>query len=184
MSHKQERFQKYLDMYEKMVLKNILNLIEYDFAEDVAQEAFIKLFDHLEYLKDEDVKPWLLVVSANMAKDYVRKNRKYEMLSLDGEVEQEDTVLDEKLLEESLEDMVIKKENQKAARELLRAACDLLYERNPDWYYILVDSNMLGMSSKQIAEVLHTSVSKVNVERMRARNFLHKKLGKQFEDIF
>lgn len=184
MSQKPERFQKYLNMYHKMVLKNIKNLVGYDVAEDVTQDAFLRLYEHLDYLKEDDVKPWLLVVSANMARDYLKKNKKFEMLSLNGEMEEEAKESTEELIEESLEDTIIRRQTQEAARELLRTACDLLYEKNPVWCYILIDSNMLEMSSKQIAEVLNMSVSRINVERMRARNFLRKKLGKQFEDIF
>ena len=82
---------------------------------------------------------------------------------------------------ESAEESFEKKEKQKAARQLLRTACNLLYEKNPKWYYVIVDSCMLGMSSAQIAKVLNLSVRNVDVCKTRARAYLRKKLGKEYE---
>ena len=41
MSQRQERFQKYLDEYEKLVLKNANNHVHRHAAEDITQETFI-----------------------------------------------------------------------------------------------------------------------------------------------
>ena len=180
MSQKQERFQKYLNEYEKLVLKNANNHVQRHIAEDITQETFLKLYEHLDHLQDEQIKPWLLIVSSNIAKDYGRKGGVYENISY--EAEDNLTIIEE--CNETPEQCIERVVNQKAARDLLRTALELLYERNPLWYYIVVDYYMMDMSDKEIGETLNLSASHVNVHRLRARQFLNKKLGKQYRDVF
>ena len=180
MSQKLERFQKYLDLYEKLVKKNAGNFVANGYVEDVVQETYIKLYEHLDYLGDEIVKQWLLVVSGNIAKDYSRKGGSIEVV-LTETLEVREMV---KGVEDSAEESAEKLEKQEAARRLLRTACNLLYEKNPVWYYIMIDSCMLGMSSKEIAKVLGFTTTNVNVMKQRARSYLHKKLGDDFHEYF
>lgn len=180
MSQRQERFQKYLDEYEKLVLKNANNHVNRHVAEDITQETFLKLYEHLDHLKDKQVKPWLLIVSSNIAKDYGRKGSGYENLSYEDEVNLAVIEQSNETPEQCIERVV----NQKAARELLRTALELLYERSPLWYYVIVDSCIMEMSSKEIAKALNTTVCHINVTRKRAKQFLQKELGKEYREIF
>lgn len=44
-------------------------------AEDITQETFIKLYDNMDSIKDEEMlKPWLIRVALNLAKNTVRGN--------------------------------------------------------------------------------------------------------------
>lgn len=44
-------------------------------AEDITQETFIKLYDNLDSIKDEEMlKPWLIRVAMNLAKNTIRGN--------------------------------------------------------------------------------------------------------------
>ena len=180
MNQKLERFHKYLDLYQKLVMVNAGKFVDSQFKEDVAQETFLKMYERLDYLKDDTVKQWLIVVSGNVAKDYAKKGGAVDVQSMEpGE-------LLEQIVEcsESAEASFEREAKQKAARELIRTACNLLYEKNPNWYYILIDSCMAGMSSVQIAEVLHTSTRNVDVMKHRARKYLQKMLGKQYQEFF
>lgn len=159
---------------------NAGKIVDDQLAEDVAQETFIKMYEHLDFLEDDMVKQWLIVVSGNIAKDYVKKGGSVEMHSMDP------CKLSECMEEgcESAEESFERAAKQKAARQLIRTACSLLYEKNPSWYYILVDSCILGMSSTQIADVLKTTPGNVDVMKSRARKYLRKNLGKQYYDFF
>ena len=44
-------------------------------AEDVVQEAFIRLWEHRESMSDARVKPWLLRVTRNLCLDRLRQRR-------------------------------------------------------------------------------------------------------------
>ena len=74
-------------------------------------------------------------------------------------------------------------ERQKAARRLCEAACNLLYDKNPNWYYVVVDSYILEMSSAQIGKVLGLTTGNVDVIKYRAREYLRKKLGKELKEF-
>ena len=180
MSQKLEKFHKYLNLYQKLIKKNAGNFVDDQLAEDVAQDTFLKMYEHLDYLDDDMVKQWLIVVSGNIAKDYLRKGGQYE-----------DEVLPSYLVElerderyESAEESYERMENQKAALQLLRTACNLLYEKNPNWYYVMLDSCMLGMSSAEIAKVFHTTPGNIDVMKSRARKYLREMFGKNYFDFF
>ena len=176
MSQKQERIHRYMEKYADLVWKHASHHVSQCWVDDVMQETFIKLYEHLDYLPDPKVKPWLLITAANIAKDYKKKGGRFESISIDDEEVQESL----EVLTYSIENTL----NQKAACELLQTALELLYEKNPMWYYVLSDSCMLGMSSKEISKVLNISATNVDVIKIRARKFLHKELGKQYYDIF
>lgn len=180
MSQKLEKFHKYLKLYQKLVKVNAGKFVDDQLAEDVVQETFLKMYERMDYLKDETVKNWLIVVSGNIAKDYTRKGGKYETNVMEEEILM--THLDRSV--ESAEECYEKDEKYQAARELLRTACDLLYEKNPNWYYVMLDSCYMGMSSAEIAVMYHTTSSNIDVMKSRARKYLRKKLGKQYYDFF
>ena len=79
MSQKLEKFHKYLELYQSLVKVNAGKFVDDQLAEDVVQETFLKMYERLDYLKDDTVKQWLIVVSGNIAKDYIRKGGKYEI---------------------------------------------------------------------------------------------------------
>lgn len=176
MSQKLERLHRYMDKYADLVWKHARHHVYQCWVDDVMQETFIKLYEHLDYLPDPKVKPWLLITAANIAKDYSRKGGKFESISLNDEELQESLEVLTYTIDSTL--------NQKAACELLQTALEILYEKNPIWYYVLADSCMLGMSSIEISKVLNISRTNVDVIKKRARKFLHKELGKEYEEIF
>lgn len=180
MNEKLDKFHRYLNLYQKLVKKNAGNFVNDQISEDVVQETFIKMFQHLDYLEDDMVKQWLVVVSGNIAKDYLRKGGKYESCSMSPEI------LEGHLSgsSESAEECFERKLKQQAARELCRTACNLLYEKNPIWYYVMIDSCLLGMTSEQIGKVLNLSAGNVDVIKSRARSYLRKKIGKEYYDFF
>lgn len=180
MSQKLERFHRYLDCYQKLVMVNAGKFVDYQLAEDVSQETFIKMLEHLDFLKDDMVKQWLIVVSGNIAKDYAKKGGSKDLQF----VEPGDLLEHIAEYSESAEECFEREAKQKAARELIRTACSLLYEKNPDWYYIMIDSCIAGMTSAQIALVLHTTTKNVDVMKCRARKYLRKMLGREYQEFF
>ena len=180
MSQNKERFLFYLAEYEKLVLANAGNFVEPQLVEDVAQETFLRLYERMDYLDDDRVKNWLIVVSGNIAKDYLRKGGSHTTENMN--VTELEYYMEER--HDSAEDCVINEEKNKAARELLRTACNLLYEKNPKWYYIMIDSFYLGMTSQKIGKVLGMTTVNVDVCKNRARAYLRKKLGKEYEEFF
>jgi len=84
---------------------------------------------------------------------------------------------------ESAEECFENEEKQKAVRDLIGTAYRLLYEKNPKWSYVLIDSHIAGMNSAQIAEVMDTTAGNVDAMKSRARAYLRKKLGKEYYEL-
>ena len=84
---------------------------------------------------------------------------------------------------ESAEESFEKGEKQKAVLQLIGTAYRLLYEKNPKWSYILIDSCIADMSSAQIAEVMNTTAGNVDAMKSRARAYLKSKLGKEYYEL-
>lgn len=83
MSQKLDKFQRYLHLYQKMIVANAGNFVDDQLVEDVTQDTLMKMFQHIDYLEDNMVKQWLIVVSGNIAKDYIKKGGKYKSESMD-----------------------------------------------------------------------------------------------------
>ena len=180
MSQKLEKFHNYLNLYQQLIMVNVGKFVDEQLAEDVTQETFLKMYERLDYLKDDTVKNWLIVVSGNIAKDYIKKGGKFETNAMDTEFLEEHM----ERCAESAEECFENDEKHKAALGLLRTACDLLYDKNPNWYYVMLDSCYMGMSSAEIAEIFKTTTGNIDVMKSRARRYLRKKLGKQYYDFF
>ena len=175
-----ERFNSYVNRYQKLIMVNAEKFVDHQTAEDVSQDTFLKMLQHMEYLDESTIKQWLIVVSGNIAKDYIKKGGKYETTAVSKETMEEYM----NGSEESAEAKLLKAEEQKAALELLRTACELLYDKNPIWYYVMLDSCYLGMSSAEIAKLLKLTTGNVDVIKSRARTYLRKKLGKKDSPYF
>lgn len=180
MSQKLNRFHSYMDKYECLVTTIARQYVDEHLVEDVAQETFVRMYDNLDHLDDDRIANWLAVVSGNVAKDILRKGGD----SRTDFVEMQELEL---LIEErydSAEECFETEEKQKAVSNLIQTAWELLYEKNPKWYYVMVDACTLGMSSAEIGKVMGMSANHVDATKSRARAFLRRKLGKEFQDIF
>ena len=179
MNQELDRFTKYVNLYQKLVIRNAEKIVDHQMAEDISQETFLKMIDYLEYLKDETVKAWLLVVSRNLAVDHTKKGGNVKVYPMEP---QEIVGYVEKTCR-SAEECFEMEEEQKAVLDLIGTAYNLLYEKNPKWSYILIDSRIAGMSSAQIAKVMNTTTGNVDAMKSRARAYLRKKLGKEYYEL-
>ena len=180
MDQKLEKFYRYMERYDKMVMANARNYIHKSLAEDVAQETFLKMYLHLDYLNDEKIKHWLLMVSGNIAKNYAKKGGQY----TEELMEMEQLMDHIEVFHDSAEKVFEQMNREQAALELLRAACEILYAKDPAWYFALIDAHLLGMTNDQIARVLGIKAGYVAVIKTRAKSFLKKTLGARYHDLF
>ena len=180
MSQTLDRFHLYLQKYERLVTTNAGNFVDEQWVEDVTQETFLRMYEHLDSLEDEKIMDWLVVVSGNIAKDYTKKGGKCKTESMD--MVELDFHMEKRAL--SAEETFEIEEKQKAARDLLRTAWELLYDKNPIWYYVMIDACMFGLTSAEIGKALNMKAGHVDVVKTRARKYLRKVLGKEIQDYF
>lgn len=78
-------FKKLFDENKKYVFAIALSILrDFELAEDVLQEVYIKLFQQMKYQEISNVKAWLITVSRTKALDQYRK-KKREITGLDSD---------------------------------------------------------------------------------------------------
>lgn len=69
-------FKRLFNEHKKHVFAIALSILrDFELSEDVLQEVYIKLFQHMKHNEISDVKAWLIRVSRNTAIDLYRKKR-------------------------------------------------------------------------------------------------------------
>jgi RNA polymerase sigma-70 factor, ECF subfamily len=140
-------------------------------AEDVAQEAFLRVHRGLEGFKgDAKFSTWLYRITCNLCTDWLRKNRRHgrKMTSLEAATELVDTRVQ---LERGLEE----------AEELqsLRTALDGLRER---YRSLVILHYYQGLPCQQISEIMGMPMKTVETRLYRARRMLRERLEKSGQE--
>lgn len=148
-------------------------------AEDAAQEATLKAFQHLDQLRSESTfKGWLLQIAMNEARMRRRKNRAhlYESLDEAGAESEEGDVMPRQFADwreipsEALE--------RKELREQLTKA---LYDLPEKYREVFLLRDVQHLSEKEAAEILGISVAAAKARLHRARLQLREQLTPIFK---
>jgi RNA polymerase sigma factor (sigma-70 family) len=132
-------------------------------AEDVFQEAFVKIFLKIENLqKIESIASWVKTIVINTATDHYRKNLKYNNLTetFAGEIEEEES-----------EDLELE--------ELERNQVLALINQMPTGYRLVINMFFIdGFSHQKISAQLGISVSTSKTQLFHAKAWLKNKINK------
>lgn len=164
MKEKDHRLDDYFKCYGDMTIRNLCLFVDYYTAEDLCQETFVRLSENMDHVNPKTVKAWLLVVSENLAKDYLKKGGQYTTsVGLNPEqVDIEDSGSDvEKIVEEV-------EESRKKGKILKR-----LKRERPEWYDVLLMKYLENMSDRKIGKRLGITDVLVGQWRHRARRWLN-----------
>jgi RNA polymerase sigma-70 factor, ECF subfamily len=175
-----ERFVDLVRPYERSVYLLAYSVLKNkEDAEDVAQEAVFKAFQHLDQLRSEATfKSWLLQIAMNEARVRLRRDRRHLYESLDEGVQETDEadfmprqVADwREIPSEALE--------QKELRQKLQEALDGL----PAQYrQVFLLRDIEHMSEKEAADVLGITIAAVKSRLHRARLQLRETLAPIFK---
>ncbi|MBI4583431.1 MAG: sigma-70 family RNA polymerase sigma factor [Planctomycetes bacterium] len=140
---------------------------DFQMAEDLVQEAFLKAYSSLRSLRDPGkFKVWLAGIVKSKTIDYVRQRKSFWSIPPDstfGSAESESLGLN------SAEDLVLKEEFRNKILEAIRGLpeADRL---------VIALKHMEGLSYKEIAEITGDSVNAIESRLFRARATLRKKL--------
>ena len=137
---------------------------DFHLAEDVVQDAFIRAFRSLAALRDPDrFKFWFSELVRSRALDVLRQRRAHGTEELPEEFS----------LDTSKTSSVEEEQMRKELRQrILRAIGELPEEDR----LVVVLKHMEGLSYKEIADIMNTSVGAVESRLFRARHALRKKL--------
>lgn len=152
---KQEELTKWFDEYGESVLTYIILMVrDYQHAEDLTQETFLKAYRHQQQFEQKSsVKTWLFSIAHNVTKDYFRKKHPLQYY-LGLTMEEKDC----KLIPEQI--IAMKFQNE----QLYRA----IQQLKPSYRQVIILRKLKEFSTKETALVLNWSESKVKMNLKRA----------------
>lgn len=137
-------------------------------ARDVAQEALLRFFSHLDRLDPaRPPRPWLFAIVRNLCRDLQRHRRRWRMGTLDGP--------DAVELVDPVESAEIGVQRQELRRRVWRALASLSEKHRE----ILVLRDYQDLAYAEIAQVLGVALGTVMSRLHRARRALRDRLEEQ-----
>lgn len=169
MTDHQFEFQQVHDEYHSRILRYLARLAGPQEAEDLAQEVFLKVSRALpEFRGEASLSTWLYRIATNTAIDRLRSRAASQIAQ--GELpggEDHNTWTGEKA--PTVEQQLVRKEMNACIRDFI--------ERLPlNYRSVLVLSELEGLRSREIAEVLGISLGTVKIRLHRARQALRQEL--------
>lgn len=172
-----ERFQRRVFAVARRIVGN-----QHD-AEDVTQQTFLSVMDHLgDFREESSVATWILRIATNHALKVLRKRRGLPMVSLDSPTRDgEDSygTLPHPEFIAQWRDEPAKLAQQREVRQLIETALDELPEK---YRVVFVLRDVEGLSVKETAESLGLTESNVKVRLLRARLDLRERLTRVLGD--
>lgn len=149
--------------YRKFVFSTALRYVEdYDDADDVAQDVFIRVFDGLSKFEGKSsMKTWLYKITVNISLNYIRKRKILRLFSFGSTESESSYASDDILPDKSLENSEFERDFLKILSELpvkqretfaLRYFDELTYEEM---------SKILGTSVGGLKANYHQAVKKI-----------------------
>ena len=172
-----ERFQRRVFAVARRIVGN-----QHD-AEDVTQQTFLSVMDHLgDFREESSVATWILRIATNHALKVLRKRRGLPTVSLDtlvGDGEDSYAALPHPEFIAQWRDEPARLAQQREVRQLIEAALAELPEK---YRVVFVLRDVEGLSVKETAEVLGLTEANVKVRLLRARLDLRERLTRALGD--
>ncbi len=162
-------------LYENEVYKTCLHYTKDEhISKDLTQRTFFSIYDHYESIKPGRIKPYLLRTAKNMTMNFLRDFKRLE----EGQVED---LNEEDLKVLSVEDVFIREEEKELARKLGRDILIRLYDKNRNWYELVVMAYYFGIPQEEIAEQLGVNVDVIYSKLYRAKQWIRKNFQKKYD---
>lgn len=151
--------------YHRLVMHLAFDILQdYDLAEDVCQEVFIKLHKKIETLDEDRVKGWLLRCGQRQAIDFLR--RPY----WKKEVQETEETAETKLVVDYLLEEEIENDRRQFRNYLLKE----LKQKNEVWYDLMVRIVIGKESAEAVAQEYDMTLENLRMKISRARRWLNK----------
>lgn len=163
-----EKFQEMVEQYEKLVFTICYQLVrDYHEAQNLAQDAFVSAYAHIDTVTEDNLKAWLARIATNKAKDYLKSayNRK---VCLSQDMSELDLVR----AESSPERLYIHGEDAQRIRQ------EILNLKEP-YHKVAVLFFLEEKSIDEIADALRRPKKTVQTQLYRARGKLQERLREE-----
>jgi RNA polymerase sigma-70 factor (ECF subfamily) len=173
---REDAFRELVRRYERPVFSLIYRMVrDRETAEDLSQETFIKVLNHIDRYRPEfKLSSWLFKIANNVTIDFLRK-RQLDTVSMDGSPhaatasEVEATSFDVQVRQETaLEEM--------ESRELGSAIERAIAKLRPEYRSCILLRHVEGRSYEEIASILDLPLGTVKTYIHRARHELRREL--------
>jgi len=161
-----EMFQKKMNLIYKYLIK--LGCSQEN-AEDIVQDTFYKALKYIDGIQADKLSSWLFKVAVNKYYDLCRKNNRHIHLSLDEDIFKE-SLSDSRLVE----DFILDLERKEEILKILNSISDT--NKN-----LLLFKYDMGLSYKEIAELLDINENTVKTYLFRARDQFKKVWREKYE---
>ncbi len=173
-------FNEIYEKYKNLVLKvAYMYSDDYSEAEDIMQEVFLRLYREMDEKPHTNVKAWLCITAKYLALNYRRKAARE--VSKDEVKDENDTSL--WLSRVSAEEEYFEKLSEEDRVKLHEHIFMQLMEKNPRWYEAIMLVCVRGCLQADAAKKLNMSESAFYVMLHRARNWIRKTYGVEYEEL-
>jgi len=177
-----DAFEALVEKYQRRIFGRAFRIVrQAQDAEEVVQQTFLSVIEHLEGFREEArFSTWLMRIATNHALVLLRKRKRHRAIPLvdDRSDESYDSVPRPEFIaqwRETPETIAVNRET----RQLLDEALDKLDEK---YRLVFVLRDVEGLSTAETAEALGISVSNTKVRLLRARLMLREHLTRVFGD--
>lgn len=172
-------FNEIYEKYKNLVLKAayIYSGDNYDAAEDITQDTFLKLYTGFEILKSGNIPAWLYTTAKNSAMNYKKKHKR-EMLTDDSNI-----LMKEDEVSESAEEAYMENNLSSEKTELHKRILAGLMEKNPRWYEAVILVYYMECPQAKAAEMMGVSIGVLHSMLHRAKKWIRKTYGAEYEEM-
>ena len=173
----EKAYRELLDRYQRPVFSLVYRMVrDRELAEDLAQETFVKVFNHLDRFNPKyKFSSWIFKIASNLAIDSLRK-REPETVSLDGSRHAQ--TADE--IEATRITVEAKDENPEEfleAKELGQEIEQAIGQLRPDYRTAILLRHVEGRAYEEISEIMGVPLGTVKTYIHRARTELRETLA-------
>ncbi len=173
---RERAFRELVRRYERPVFSLVYRMVrDRETAEDLAQDAFIKVLNHIDrYSPEFKFSSWIFKIANNVAIDHLRR-RRIDTISMDGSP----NAASASEIEASSFDIAAEQEDaldEIAARELGSAIEVAIGKLRPEYRSCIMLRHVEGRSYEEIASTLDLPLGTVKTYIHRARHELRRAL--------
>ena len=143
-------------------------------AVEITQKAFYNLYLHIEEVNLETVRAYLGRTIRNMTYNWTRDNK----IAKEGNIED----YYEELMIESLEEIIIRKEEKDIAWRLASNIMDALYKKNPRWHDVVLRVYYLEIPQEEIAREEGVAKDVISSRLYRAKQWIRQNFQDQYDE--
>lgn len=172
-------FNEIYEKYKNLVLKAayIYSGNNYDVAEDITQDTFLKLYTKFDDLKGGNLSAWLFTTAKNAALNYKKKHDR-EILSVDDE-----EYTDDEPYRESTEEEYAENELERERARLHDRIVQGLMEKNPRWYEAVFLAYYMEIPQEKVAQMMDIRLGVLHSILHRAKKWIRKTYGVEYEEM-